>query len=63
MTEKRRYINQHIAKAKSLTKNENDPGFDPLVDDKEGGTEDIEDLDAGMKKFIQENKSNLTDET
>ena len=47
----KKYINQHIAKAKRLTKNENDPEFNPLVDDTPEGTADIEDIDDWIKEI------------
>lgn len=49
----KKYINQHIEKAKSLTKNENDPGFNPLVDDTPEGTADIEDIDDWIKEMAE----------
>ena len=60
-TEKQ-YLNSNIAKAKSMMRDENDPEFSLLTDDKPGGTADIEDLDAGMKErakqILMEEKEN-----
>ena len=53
MNKMKKYINPHLAKAKSMIKNENDPGFDPLVDDTPEGTEDIEDIDDWIKEITE----------
>ena len=53
MIEKRRYINPFLDRAKQIQRNENDPEFNPLVDDTPEGTADIEDLDDWMKEMAE----------